>query len=116
MIWKKAILAGALAASLSLSFVPKASADPRWKNDHRGWHQKHHGNGWYRHHDRDWYRRDRDWRDDRRERWEAWRERRRPRDWSRRDRWFDDHRADRGWWHYHPSASSRYYPHRWAYR
>lgn len=116
MIWKKAILAGALAASLSLSLVSKASADPWWKDHHRGRHHEHHGNGWYRHHDRGWYRHDRDWRDDRRARWDGWRARHRDRDWSRRDRWFDDHRADRGWWHDHPSASSRDYPRRWAYR
>lgn len=121
MTWKNAILAGALAAGLSLSFVPSASADPRWNdNHHRRWQHHERGDGGYRRYDRH-HRHDHD-------RYRHSRHRRHNhgyyRDWNRarRDRWFDNRRSDRGWY-YRGGAyrdfdrySYRPYSRFWTYR
>ncbi len=120
MTWKNAILAGALAMGLSLSFVPSASADPWWKdNHHKHWKHQHHGDGWYRRHDDDWYRRrNDDWRARearRRAEWQAW-QRRHDDAWARRDRWERDHAYDRGWYSSGRDYGYRTYPRYWAWR
>jgi hypothetical protein len=105
MRWRIALLSGLLAAGLSLSFVPRASADPPpwagvYKHKHKDWDKDKH----WRYdrdddHDRDWHHRygryDRDdWRRlrDRRDRddyWDRWNDRGRWYDHDRRNGWYD---------------------------
>ena len=89
MNWRKILLSGVLAAGLSLSLVPRASADPppwagKWKHhhDHEAWERAH--DRWHHDHDRDWYRNHRygnydrgDWwrNHDRDDDWRRWRNR-----------------------------------------
>jgi hypothetical protein len=109
MNWRRALLTGVLAASLSLSLVPRANADPppwagKWRhhdrdNDHDGkWDRRHERHDWDRDHDRwhrynDRYRVDRDdgWRYRGRNDNDWWRNRNRDGDWRR---WNDRSRYD----------------------
>ena len=94
MNWRNALLSGVLAAGLTMTFVPRAAADPppwagrwhhdkHWKGDHdRDDHWRH---GRDRDHDYDrWEHRNRDWRSGRDD--DYWRGRR----WQRydNDRWY----------------------------
>ena len=75
MNWRAMLLGGALAAGLSLTMVPRASADPppwagRWKNHEQRWEGQHwnrdywnrnrwdrdHGDRWNHSNDGRWYR------------------------------------------------------------
>src|SRR2546423_43559 len=108
MNWRRAILTGVLAAGLSLSLVPRASADPppwagkwrhhhdkddKWDRAHESWHQKHDGDHdrWHQSYDRSRYERDDWWRYRNRNDNDWWRNRNRDDDWRR---WHDRPRYD----------------------
>jgi len=95
MNWRKVLLMGLLAAGLSLSLVPRASADPppwagKWKHHHNeAWERAH--DRWHQEHNRDWYRDHRYGRYDHNDWWRT-HDRDRDGDWRR---WRD--RSSYGW-------------------
>ena len=127
MNWRRAILTGVLAAGLSLSLVPRASADPppwagkwrhhhdkddKWDRAHERWHQKHDGDHdrWHQSYDRSRYERDDWWRYRNRNDNDWWRNRNRDDDWRRwhdRPR-YDGYRPNYGGYRYDGGNDGRY--------
>jgi len=121
------MLTGVLAAGLSLSLVPRASADPppwagkwrhhhdnddKWDRAHERWHQNHDRDHdrWHQSYDRSRYERDDWWRYRNRNDNDWWRNRNRDGDWRRwndRPR-YDGYRPNYGGYRYDGRNDGRY--------